>query len=35
MVGHDMSIKNPMWDRSLIVGQNTNVRCVRKEKNNS
>ena len=29
MVGHDMSLKSPLWDRSLIVGNYTNVRCVR------
>jgi len=29
MVGHSMSIKSPLWNRSLIVGDFSNVRCVR------
>lgn len=29
MVGHDMSLKSPLWERSLIVGNYTNIRCVR------
>lgn len=29
MVGHDMSLKSPLWGRSLIVGNYTNIRCVR------
>lgn len=32
MVGHDMSLKSPLWDRSLIVGNYSNVRCVRDTK---
>lgn len=32
MVGHNMSLKSPLWDRSLIVGNYTNIRCVRDTK---
>lgn len=32
MIGHSMSIKSPLWDRSLIIGNFANIRCVRNTK---